>query len=188
MRVPGERVAALRTALEPHVRANVLGTALVHLTMPGVPDLYQGTENEYRALVDPDNRRPVSFPPPAEGEKAAVTRAALALRARRPDAFGRRRRTSRCPPRAGGGPLHRVRALRCRPHGRDPAVAAAGAGGRLAGHDADAAARPVADVLAPGGSSPGTHAWRSCSRSFRWRCWSGWTPRERRLTPRATAG
>ncbi|MFI8237899.1 malto-oligosyltrehalose synthase [Streptomyces sp. NPDC085866] len=84
---PGERVVAFRKALEPHVRANVLGTALVHLTMPGVPDLYQGTEGEYRALVDPDNRRPVSFPPAAPGEKDALTAAALRLRARRPDAF-----------------------------------------------------------------------------------------------------
>ncbi|MGW0011942.1 malto-oligosyltrehalose synthase [Streptomyces tendae] len=92
---PGGRVAALREALAPHIRANVLGTALVHLTMPGVPDLYQGTEREYRALVDPDNRRAVDFPAAGDegwaggaGEKAAVTRAALALRARRPDAFG----------------------------------------------------------------------------------------------------
>ncbi|MET7813616.1 malto-oligosyltrehalose synthase [Streptomyces sp. NPDC005395] len=95
---PGERIAALRKALEPHVRANVLGAALVHLTMPGVPDLYQGTEHEYRALVDPDNRRPADFPSAGaggagvgigeRGEKAAVTRAALALRARRPGTFG----------------------------------------------------------------------------------------------------
>ncbi|MFE9906041.1 malto-oligosyltrehalose synthase [Streptomyces achromogenes] len=85
---PGERVAAFRKALEPYVRANVLGTALVHLTMPGVPDVYQGTEGEYRALVDPDNRRPVAFPPEAPGEKDALTAAALRLRARRPDAFG----------------------------------------------------------------------------------------------------
>lgn len=86
---PGKRVAAFRAALEPHIRANVLGTALTHLTMPGVPDLYQGTEGEYLALVDPDNRRPVHFPPAGKaGEKYAVTRAALALRARRPDAFG----------------------------------------------------------------------------------------------------
>ncbi|MEU2060244.1 malto-oligosyltrehalose synthase [Streptomyces sp. NPDC013455] len=84
----GERVASFRKALEPHVRANVLGTALVHLTMPGVPDVYQGTEGEYRALVDPDNRRPVRFPPPAPGEKDALTAAALRLRARRPGAFG----------------------------------------------------------------------------------------------------
>ncbi|MFH9083896.1 malto-oligosyltrehalose synthase [Streptomyces sp. NPDC017673] len=85
---PGERVAAFRKALEPYVRTNVLGTALVHLTMPGVPDVYQGTEGEYRALVDPDNRRPVAFPPEAPGEKDALTAAALRLRARRPEAFG----------------------------------------------------------------------------------------------------
>ncbi|MFJ6081309.1 malto-oligosyltrehalose synthase [Streptomyces sp. NPDC092369] len=85
---PGEQVVALRRALAPHIRANVLGTALVHLTMPGVPDLYQGTESEYRALVDPDNRRPVPFPATDPGEKDAVTAAALRLRARRPGAFG----------------------------------------------------------------------------------------------------
>ncbi|WP_333775500.1 malto-oligosyltrehalose synthase [Streptomyces sp. IBSBF 3136] len=84
----GERVASFRKALEPHIRANVLGTALVQLTMPGVPDVYQGTESEYRALVDPDNRRPVSFPAAAPGEKDTLTAAALRLRARRPGAFG----------------------------------------------------------------------------------------------------
>lgn len=87
--VPGEHVVALRRALEPHIRANVLGTALVHLTMPGVPDIYQGTEGEYLALVDPDNRRPVRFPPSQDpGEKGTVTTAAVRLRARRPGAFG----------------------------------------------------------------------------------------------------
>ncbi|NUS11598.1 MAG: malto-oligosyltrehalose synthase, partial [Streptomyces sp.] len=86
---PGEHVVALRGALEPHIRANVLGTALVQLTMPGVPDVYQGTEGEYLALVDPDNRRPVRFPPSADpGEKGEVTAAALRLRARRPGVFG----------------------------------------------------------------------------------------------------
>jgi (1->4)-alpha-D-glucan 1-alpha-D-glucosylmutase len=85
---PGERVTAFRATLESHIMANMLGTALVHLTMPGVPDVYQGTEGEYRALVDPDNRRAVGFPPRDPGEKAAVTAAALRLRRRRPDAFG----------------------------------------------------------------------------------------------------
>lgn len=60
----GRQVAVLRTDLAPHVRANVLGAALVHLTMPGVPDVYQGTEDEYLALVDPDNRAP--FAPPRQ--------------------------------------------------------------------------------------------------------------------------
>ncbi|MFJ3250386.1 malto-oligosyltrehalose synthase [Streptomyces sp. NBC_01788] len=85
---PAGPVTALRTALQPHIRANVLGTALVHLTMPGVPDVYQGTEAEYRALVDPDNRRPARFPPADAGDKGAVTMAALRLRARRPEVFG----------------------------------------------------------------------------------------------------
>lgn len=69
------------------MRAQVLGAALVHLTMPGVPDLYQGTESEYLALVDPDNRRPFRRPE-AGGEKQALTAAALVLRRERPEVFG----------------------------------------------------------------------------------------------------
>lgn len=84
---PGERVAAFRASLEPHIRANVLGAALIHLTMPGVPDVYQGTEHEYRALVDPDNRRTVRFAGDGS-DKERVTRTALRLRARRPEVFG----------------------------------------------------------------------------------------------------
>ncbi|MGW3812430.1 malto-oligosyltrehalose synthase [Streptomyces sp. NPDC005046] len=84
---PGRRVAALRASLAPHVRANVLGAALVHLTMPGVPDVYQGTEDEYRALVDPDNRGAFA-PRDLSAEKVALTAAALRLRARRPGVFG----------------------------------------------------------------------------------------------------
>ncbi|GAA1161777.1 malto-oligosyltrehalose synthase [Streptomyces hebeiensis] len=79
-------VAELSRALGPYARASALGAALVHLTMPGVPDLYQGTEREYFALVDPDNRHPFRLGPP--DEKTVVTTAALALRARRPRAFG----------------------------------------------------------------------------------------------------
>ncbi|MEW2249100.1 malto-oligosyltrehalose synthase [Streptomyces sp. NPDC006975] len=86
--VPGERITAFREELAEHIRANVLGTALVQLTMPGVPDVYQGTEAEYRALVDPDNRRPVSFPPADPGDKGALTAAALRLRRKRPEVFG----------------------------------------------------------------------------------------------------
>jgi (1->4)-alpha-D-glucan 1-alpha-D-glucosylmutase len=62
-----------------------LATRALHLTAPGVPDLYQGDELEALALVDPDNRRPVDWdarraaladPPP----KLRVTRELLALR------------------------------------------------------------------------------------------------------------
>jgi (1->4)-alpha-D-glucan 1-alpha-D-glucosylmutase len=38
-----------------------LGQKLIQLTMPGVPDIYQGTELWDYSLVDPDNRRPVDF-------------------------------------------------------------------------------------------------------------------------------
>ena len=38
-----------------------LAQALLHLTSPGVPDIYQGNEVWQFTLVDPDNRRPVDF-------------------------------------------------------------------------------------------------------------------------------
>jgi (1->4)-alpha-D-glucan 1-alpha-D-glucosylmutase len=40
----------------------VLTQKLLQLSMTGVPDVYQGTETDFQALVDPDNRRPVDFP------------------------------------------------------------------------------------------------------------------------------
>jgi (1->4)-alpha-D-glucan 1-alpha-D-glucosylmutase len=45
------------------VRAATLGTKLVQLTLPGVADVYQGTEVPAVALVDPDNRRAVDVVP-----------------------------------------------------------------------------------------------------------------------------
>ncbi|QCW79844.1 malto-oligosyltrehalose synthase [Streptomyces sp. S6] len=81
-------VTAFAESLAPHIRATVLGAALVQLTMPGVPDLYQGTESEYLALVDPDNRRPFRRPEGPEEEKQVVTAAALRLRRELPEVFG----------------------------------------------------------------------------------------------------
>ena len=40
---------------------NTLSRTLLHLTVPGVPDIYQGDELWSFALVDPDNRRPVDY-------------------------------------------------------------------------------------------------------------------------------
>ena len=40
---------------------NGLIQTLLKLTVPGVPDFYQGTEFWDQSLVDPDNRRPVDF-------------------------------------------------------------------------------------------------------------------------------
>ncbi|MDT9690170.1 malto-oligosyltrehalose synthase [Streptomyces sp. P9(2023)] len=87
-RIPLRAASEAAFALEPHIRAHMLGATLVQLTMPGVPELYQGTEREYRALVDPDNRRPFTVGgADADDDKTAVVRAALALRRLRPDVF-----------------------------------------------------------------------------------------------------
>jgi len=42
-------------------RANALAQLTLRLTVPGVPDTYQGTELWTSALVDPDNRQPVDY-------------------------------------------------------------------------------------------------------------------------------
>ncbi|HEY3407060.1 MAG TPA: malto-oligosyltrehalose synthase [Propionicimonas sp.] len=41
--------------------SNALSAKMLDLTIPGVPDLYQGSELWELSLVDPDNRRPVDF-------------------------------------------------------------------------------------------------------------------------------
>ena len=74
---------------------------VLKLTVPGVPDIFQGQELPVRSLVDPDNRRPVDWDwyqaslrrlmgggtPDAEGLKLFVTLRLLGLRARRPEPF-----------------------------------------------------------------------------------------------------
>ncbi len=81
--------------------SNALGQKLVQLTMPGVPDVYQGTELWEDSLVDPDNRRRVDFElrrgllaedrePVVDGSGAAKLRVvsrALRLRRDRPELF-----------------------------------------------------------------------------------------------------
>lgn len=55
------QVAAFADRITPYGWTNSLGQKLVQLTMPGVPDVYQGSELWDYSLVDPDNRRPVDF-------------------------------------------------------------------------------------------------------------------------------
>ena len=83
----GERVALAQTLLK--------------LTVPGMPDVYQGDELWALSLVDPDNRRPVDWEarrraltdlregaaPTRETAKLHLVAAALDLRRRRPEAF-----------------------------------------------------------------------------------------------------
>ncbi len=80
--------------LEGPGRSNSLAAQLLALTMPGVPDVYQGSELLEQSLVDPDNRRPVDFEALADRlgsddlpAKLAVTSAALRLRRDEPDLF-----------------------------------------------------------------------------------------------------
>ena len=95
-------VGAVLDDLLSHVVApgwsNALVAKLVALTIPGVPDVYQGSELEEWSLVDPDNRRSVDFDlrqrllaDPAAGHdhraKLDVTAAALRLRRDRPELF-----------------------------------------------------------------------------------------------------
>ncbi|HCX84358.1 MAG TPA: malto-oligosyltrehalose synthase, partial [Micrococcales bacterium] len=96
------------------VRAATLGQTLLQLTLPGVADVYQGTETTRIALVDPDNRRPVDYAALAVAldrvertdgsgtgslgeEKLALVRAVLHARRGDPEAF--------VGPRAGYLPL-----------------------------------------------------------------------------------
>ena len=101
-------VEAFVERLAPAWHTSAVAQKLIQLTMPGVPDLYQGSELWTLTLVDPDNRGPVDYAlrtgllhelaalepeaiwaRAAEGlPKLAVSRAALALRAERPAAFG----------------------------------------------------------------------------------------------------
>jgi (1->4)-alpha-D-glucan 1-alpha-D-glucosylmutase len=89
--------------IAPHARAITLGQKLVQLTMPGVPDVYQGSEFETLTLVDPDNRQPVDVdarrtalsaldtggaPKDLDSEKLLVTSRALRVRQQHPDWFG----------------------------------------------------------------------------------------------------
>src|ERR1700736_5375686 len=54
-------IAEFVARIAPDARVNSLGAKLVQLTMPGVPDVYQGCELTGLSLVDPDNRRPVDY-------------------------------------------------------------------------------------------------------------------------------
>jgi (1->4)-alpha-D-glucan 1-alpha-D-glucosylmutase len=105
----GELMADVADWVATHVQApgevNSLAQKLLQLTMPGIPDVYQGQELPDFSLVDPDNRRPVDYDDrrrrlarlepgqvaledmdPAD-RKLLVTTTTLGLRRDRPDAF-----------------------------------------------------------------------------------------------------
>ena len=97
----------LRERIGPAGAVNGLAQTLLKLTVPGVPDIYQGAEFWDLSMVDPDNRRPVDFTRRFEAltadaspvalaacwrdgrVKQAVIRRALALRREVPELFAR---------------------------------------------------------------------------------------------------
>jgi (1->4)-alpha-D-glucan 1-alpha-D-glucosylmutase len=56
-----EALASLASKLARRGAMNSLAQLVLKVTMPGVPDFYQGTELWDLSLVDPDNRRPVDY-------------------------------------------------------------------------------------------------------------------------------
>jgi (1->4)-alpha-D-glucan 1-alpha-D-glucosylmutase len=92
--------------LVPFIRAGSLTSwsqTVIKMAAPGVPDIYQGSEDVDLSLVDPDNRRPIDFDhlaaqldaafpvwpgvgfPPLGLVKQRIVQAGLGLRARLPD-------------------------------------------------------------------------------------------------------
>jgi (1->4)-alpha-D-glucan 1-alpha-D-glucosylmutase len=115
-------LVAFAAELTPHGDRNSLAQLLIKLTVPGIPDIYQGCELRDDALVDPDNRRLVDLAARAQllGElrsapahriasdlgaaKLWTISRALALRARSPEQFAAPYRALA----ASGAHAHRV--------------------------------------------------------------------------------
>jgi len=102
-----DAIGMLSDSAEVAARNAILSHALLAICVPGVPDLYQGSETWRYRLVDPDNRVPVDPTVLAEQlaalgpeispllvgpddpmAKVALSRLALHLRGRRPELFG----------------------------------------------------------------------------------------------------
>ncbi len=61
------RFRVFEAVIGPLGAQNGLVLTTLKLTMPGVPDIYQGAEFWEQSMVDPDNRRPVDFAARAAG-------------------------------------------------------------------------------------------------------------------------
>ena len=90
-----EDITALVDRIAPIAVVNALAQVALRYTVPGVPDLYQGTETSDLSLVDPDNRRPVDYAArrqslaQADDPKTALIARLLALRRDHPALFAR---------------------------------------------------------------------------------------------------
>jgi (1->4)-alpha-D-glucan 1-alpha-D-glucosylmutase len=84
--------------IAPAGAVNGLAQAMLKMTVPGMPDFFQGSEFWDFSLVDPDNRRPVDYRARREAAghswrdgcvKQAMIRKILTLRRQLPDLFAR---------------------------------------------------------------------------------------------------
>lgn len=91
-----EEMAQLVAHYAAAARTRSLAQTLLKLTMPGLPDFYQGCESWDYSLVDPDNRRPVDYAALQRSLASAVdeqsvkqhlVRDVLAVRAECPELF-----------------------------------------------------------------------------------------------------
>jgi (1->4)-alpha-D-glucan 1-alpha-D-glucosylmutase len=87
------QLTELVAQLNPHAASDALGQKLLALTVPGTPDVYQGTELWDDSLVDPDNRRAVDYAArraalkDLQHPKIRVVATALRVRRSRPETF-----------------------------------------------------------------------------------------------------
>lgn len=90
---PAAELTTLLRYFAEHADSDSLGQKLLALTVPGVPDIYQGTEVWEDSLVDPDNRRAVNYDELRSAAaqfshpKLRVVTTALAVRKERPSTF-----------------------------------------------------------------------------------------------------
>ncbi|MBZ5486094.1 malto-oligosyltrehalose synthase [Halomonas aquamarina] len=159
-----DSLAAAARELDLPGAVNGLVQTTLRLTVPGVPDLYQGNDFWDYSLVDPDNRRPVDYAlrqaalaealPPAKALpawrdgriKQAITARLLALRSRRPALFAQ---GDYQPLTGTGEQAHRMVAFTRRHNGQELLVVAA----RLATPLLKAADRPLITQPAWGDTS-----------------------------------
>lgn len=89
----GVELTSLLAQLNVHARSDSQAQKLLSLTVPGIPDVYQGTETWDDSLVDPDNRRPVDYRArrralsASTDAKLRIVTAALHSRTDRPDSY-----------------------------------------------------------------------------------------------------
>ncbi|GAA2069870.1 malto-oligosyltrehalose synthase [Williamsia deligens] len=83
----GAEIARLVGDLAAEIEWVVLAHKGLSLLVPGVPDVYQGTEWFEDSLVDPDNRRPIEWDASTDHPKVRLVRSALAARRDHASAF-----------------------------------------------------------------------------------------------------